>query len=243
MSADNTLCVNNVSFTVKGKSILKDISLKVCSGDIIGILGPNGAGKTSLFQIIAGLIHPNIGTIKHNNHDITLQPIYHRAQNGITYLPQDSSIFKGLSVEQNILAALESNPTLTPQAHSHGLETLLKDFKLTHLRHNPSTTLSGGERRRVEIARCLALNPEFILLDEPFSGLDPIAIQATLTQIRMLCKRKIGLLITDHNVSETLKICTQIYILNQGEILTQGSAQHVMQHPDVRQLYLGNHSN
>lgn len=239
MHLTRELFVQNITYHIKKQHILNQVSMAIKRGEIVGLLGPNGAGKTSLFQIISGLVMGHQGHIKLDNHLITYNPIHHRAQQGIAYLPQDTSIFRGLSVEKNIWAALESLKHHSYESRREKLDTLLKKFNLLHLRNRQATLLSGGECRRVEIARCLALDPNFILLDEPFTGLDPMAIQSTKNQIRLLAKDNIGILITDHNVSDTLNICDKIYILHQGRILTQGKPDEITQHPLVRKIYLG----
>jgi lipopolysaccharide export system ATP-binding protein len=239
MHVTSELVVQNISYHIKKQHILDQVSIDIKRGEIVGLLGPNGAGKTSLFRIISGLIMQHQGHIKLNDLNITHNPIHHRAQQGIAYLPQDISIFRGLSVEKNIWAALECLKHCSHQTKREKLDTLLKQFNLLNLRNRQASVLSGGECRRVEIARCLALNPNFILLDEPFTGLDPMAIQSTKHQIRLLANDNIGVLITDHNVSDTLNICDKIYILHQGRILTQGNPDQIIQHPLVRKIYLG----
>ena len=236
----SVLTAENITYQAKKKFILESVSIELKQGEVVGVLGPNGAGKTSLFHILSGLILNHQGQIILDDQNLTRTPIHQRAQNGIVYLPQDPSIFRGLSVQDNIWAALELNKDLSDENKSDHLNHLLKAFNLTSLRSKHGALLSGGERRRVEIARCLALNPSFILFDEPFTGLDPMAIQITNQQINDLKNRNIGVLITDHNVQDTLKICDRIYILNQGSVLTSGSTESVIEHPEVKPIYLGN---
>jgi lipopolysaccharide export system ATP-binding protein len=218
--------------------VLKGIDLTVSTGEAVGLLGPNGAGKTTCFSIITGLILPDSGKIFVDDLNITDAPMYKRARMGISYLPQDSSIFRGLNVEENILAALERVES-DPDRQQERLEQLLDEFGITHLREAPSVTLSGGERRRVEIARSLAINPDFLFLDEPLAGIDPIAVQDVKDIIKRLKNRNIGILITDHNVRETLDVVDRAYIIAEGKVLTEGNSEHVINHPDVRRVYLG----
>ena len=202
------------------------------------MLGPNGAGKTTCFSIVTGLVLADSGRIFLDDFDITDYPMYRRARMGISYLPQDASIFRGLSVEDNILAALEL-VEFDPDHQQERLDELLDEFGITHLREAPSVALSGGERRRVEIARSLAINPDFLFLDEPLAGIDPIAVQDVKGIIKRLKIRNIGILITDHNVRETLEIVDRAYIIADGKVLTEGDSAHVINHPDVRRVYLG----
>ncbi|MEI6628957.1 MAG: LPS export ABC transporter ATP-binding protein, partial [Alphaproteobacteria bacterium] len=210
----------------------------ISTGEAVGLLGPNGAGKTTCFSVITGLILPDSGKIFVDDLDVTDAPMYKRARMGISYLPQDSSIFRGLNVEENILAALERVES-DPDRQQERLEQLLDEFGITHLREAPSVTLSGGERRRVEIARSLAINPDFLFLDEPLAGIDPIAVQDVKDIIKRLKNRNIGILITDHNVRETLDVVDRAYIIAEGKVLTEGDSEHVINHPDVRRVYLG----
>ena len=204
----------------------------------MGLLGPNGAGKTTCFSIITGLILADSGRIFLDDIDITGEPMYKRARMGISYLPQDASIFRGLNVEDNIRAALELVES-DPDSQQERLEELLDEFGITHLREAPSVTLSGGERRRVEIARSLAINPDFLFLDEPLAGIDPIAVQDVKDIIKRLKTHNIGVLITDHNVRETLDVVDRAYIIAEGKVLTEGDSAHIISHPDVRRVYLG----
>ena len=218
--------------------VLKGVDLTISTGEIVGLLGPNGAGKTTCFSIITGLIQADSGKITLDNLDITDAPMYKRARMGISYLPQDSSIFRGLNVEENILAALE-RVEHDPDHQQERLEQLLDEFGITHLREAPSVALSGGERRRVEIARSLAINPDFLFLDEPLAGIDPIAVQDVKDIIKRLKNHNIGILITDHNVRETLDVVDRAYIIAEGKVLTEGNSEHIINHPDVRRVYLG----
>lgn len=218
--------------------VLKGIDLSIHSGEAVGLLGPNGAGKTTCFSVITGLIMPDSGTIFLGDENITDLPMYERARKGISYLPQDASIFRGLNVEDNILAALERVEP-DPDHQQERLEELLNEFGITHLREAPSVALSGGERRRVEIARSLAIKPDFLFLDEPLAGIDPIAVQDVKDIIMRLKKHNIGILITDHNVRETLDIIDRAYIIAEGKVLTEGDSEHIIKHPDVRRVYLG----
>ncbi len=218
--------------------VLKGVDLTISTGEAVGLLGPNGAGKTTCFSIITGLILPDSGKIFVDDLDVTDAPMYKRARMGISYLPQDSSIFRGLNVEENILAALERVES-DPDRQQERLEQLLDEFGITHLREAPSVTLSGGERRRVEIARSLAINPDFLFLDEPLAGIDPIAVQDVKDIIKRLKNRNIGILVTDHNVRETLDVVDRAYIIAEGKVLTEGDSEHIINHPDVRRVYLG----
>ncbi|NNU79382.1 LPS export ABC transporter ATP-binding protein [Halovulum dunhuangense] len=230
--------VFNLGKSYRKRPVLRDVTLKVLRGEVVALLGPNGAGKTTCFYSIAGLVTPEAGTVLLDGEDVTLLPMYQRARKGIGYLPQEASIFRGLSVEGNIRAILE--------LHEHDrtkrdrmLEDLLAEFSITHLRRAPAVSLSGGERRRVEIARCLASQPSFVLLDEPFAGVDPIAVGEIRSLVRQLKTRGIGVLITDHNVRETLEIVDRAYILHDGTVLMSGSPQQVVQDDNVRRVYLG----
>jgi len=215
-----------------------DISLEVHSGEIVGLLGPNGAGKTTSFYMTVGLVPLDKGHILLDDRDLGKLPIHQRSRMGLSYLPQEPSIFRKLNVSDNIRAILELQKLL-PEQIEQRLEELLQELHITHLRYNPAVSLSGGERRRVEIARCLATNPRFILLDEPFAGIDPIAVLDIQRIIRFLAERNIGVLITDHNVRETLGICDRAYIINEGRVLAAGKPDEIIRNESVREVYLG----
>lgn len=219
--------------------VLRDISFHVQKGEAIALLGPNGAGKTTSFYMVAGLVRPDKGNVFLNNQDITNFPMYKRARMGIGYLPQEISIFRGMSVEENILAILEIH-IKNKEERNNRLEELLKDLSLLHLKKSAALSLSGGERRRTEVARALASNPIFILLDEPFAGVDPIAVNELREVIALLKQKGIGVLITDHNVRETLSSVDRAYIVYDGTILAQGAPSDIIEHPTVKQVYLGN---
>ncbi len=223
----------------KGREVVKSVSLQIQSGDIVGLLGPNGAGKTTCFYMILGLVKNDSGQIKLDDENIDRLPIHQRAKRGIGYLPQEASVFRSLSVEDNILAVLELRKDLNRQKRLQKLETLLDDFQIAHIRKIKGIALSGGERRRVEIARALANEPRFILLDEPFAGVDPISVIDIQSIIRQLADRKIGVLITDHNVRETLGICDRAYVMGEGTILADGDSVHILENKIVRKIYLG----
>ena len=234
------LTVRSVVKSFKKRTVVRGVSLDLCRGEAVGLLGPNGAGKTTVFYMITGLIPADEGSIKIDGKDVTKLPMYRRARLGIGYLPQEASIFRGLTVEQNILAVLE---TVEPdkRERQRQLDALLDEFRITRLRTSPAMRLSGGERRRVEIARSLATRPSFMLLDEPFAGIDPIAVNDIRALVRHLTQRGIGVLITDHNVRETLGICERAYIINHGRVIAEGSPQHVLSDEQVRRVYLGEH--
>jgi lipopolysaccharide export system ATP-binding protein len=233
-----SLIALSLNKTFKGRKIIRDISLLVHRGEAIGLLGPNGAGKTTLFYMITGLIRPDSGTILLDDYDVTRLPMYRRARLGIGYLPQEPSIFRGLSVEDNIRAVLEITQPDKHERHEE-LESLLAEFDIARLRKLPAIALSGGERRRCEIARALAGHPSFILLDEPFAGIDPIAIGEIRLLVQHLKRRGIGVLITDHNVRETLDLIDRAYIIHSGQLLTEGAPEKIVADPEVRRLYLG----
>jgi len=222
----------------KGRTVVNNVSATVKQGEIVGLLGPNGAGKTTTFYMVVGLIKPDEGTVFLNEEDITKLPMYKRAQMGIGYLPQEASVFRSLSVEDNILAVLEMTK-LSKEERLLKLESLLDEFNLQLVRKNNGDSLSGGERRRTEIARALAVDPKFILLDEPFAGVDPIAVEDIQTVVAKLKTKNIGILITDHNVNETLSICDRAYLLIEGKIFKHGTAEELAADEDVRRLYLG----
>ena len=228
----------NLGKSYKQRPVLREVSLSVQRGEVVGLLGPNGAGKTTSFYIVTGLIKPDYGTITLDGNDITELPMYRRARLGIGYLPQEASIFRGLSVENNIRAILEVVVEHTDQRETR-LEELLAEFSISHLRRTSALALSGGERRRVEIARALAADPNFILLDEPLAGIDPIAINDIRDLVLQLKDRGIGVLITDHNVRETLEIVDRAYILHDGKVLMDGGPDEIVTHKDVRRVYLG----
>mgnify|MGYP000132636746 CR=1 FL=1 len=232
------LRAENIKKKYGSRLVVKGVSIEVSQGEIVGLLGPNGAGKTTSFYMIVGLIRPNEGTVYLDDKDITALPMYKRAQLGIGYLPQEASVFRKLSVEDNILAVLEMiGASKTEQQEK--LESLLDEFGLQHVRKNRGDLLSGGERRRTEIARCLAVNPNFILLDEPFAGVDPIAVEDIQEIVFKLKEKNIGILITDHNVHETLRITDRAYLLFEGDILKAGSAEDLANDEQVRRVYLG----
>ncbi len=224
--------------TYRRRPVVKGVSLSVRRGEAVGLLGPNGAGKTTVFYMITGLIAADQGTIELDGEDVTLLPMYRRARRGIGYLPQEASIFRGLTVEENIRAILELR-VKSRSAREGQLRELLDEFQISHLRHSPAVALSGGERRRVEIARALAANPRYMLLDEPFAGIDPIAISDIRQLVRKLTSRGIGVLITDHNVRETLELIDRALIIHDGRVLTEGSPREIVNNPDVRRHYLG----
>jgi lipopolysaccharide export system ATP-binding protein len=233
-----TLRIQNIKKSYKNKNVVKDISLEISSGEIIGLLGPNGAGKTTSFYMIVGLIQPEHGSILVDKTDITKKPIHVRSQLGLAYLPQEPSIFRKMNVEENIISILELRK-LNKDDIKTKLNLLLNELGIEHIRKNSAISLSGGERRRVEIARCLATNPKFILLDEPFAGIDPIAVLDIQKIIKFLSSRGIGILITDHSVRETLGICNRAYIVNQGKIFTSGTPNEIVENENVKNIYLG----
>ncbi len=220
------------------RTVVDNSCIEVRQGEIVGLLGPNGAGKTTSFYMVVGLIKPDAGNVYLNDTDITRLPMYKRAQMGIGYLPQEASVFRKLSVEDNILAVLQMTK-LTPPQQKQKLEELLEEFRLTHVRKSNGDVLSGGERRRTEIARALAVNPKFILLDEPFAGIDPIAVEDIQGIVARLKFKNIGILITDHNVNETLSICDRAYLMFSGKLLKSGTAEELAEDEQVRKLYLG----
>ena len=235
---DGTLGVYNLGKSYRSRQVVQDVSLMVRRGEAVGLLGPNGAGKTTVFYMITGLVRPDKGGIELDGHDVTHLPMYRRARLGIGYLPQEASIFRGLSVEDNIRAVLEVSEPDRDRRHAE-LESLLEEFDIKRLRKSPSIALSGGERRRCEIARALAGHPSFMLLDEPFAGIDPIAVGDIQNLVHHLKQRGIGVLITDHNVRETLGLIDRAYIIHSGHVLTEGSPEEIVDNPDVRRFYLG----
>lgn len=232
------LHTTDISKTYRGRQVVKTVSIEVNQGEIVGLLGPNGAGKTTSFYMIVGLVSPEEGKVYLDDIDITKMPMYKRAQLGIGYLPQEVSVFRKLSVEDNIMAILEMT-TLTKPQRQEKLEKLLEEFSLTHVRKNLGNRLSGGEKRRTEIARALATDPKFVLLDEPFAGVDPIAVEDIQSIVAELRNRNIGILITDHNVQETLSITDRAYLLFEGSILKAGTAEDLANDEQVRKVYLG----
>jgi lipopolysaccharide export system ATP-binding protein len=233
------LTATHLKKSYKKRTVLSDVSLQVNSGEAVGLLGPNGAGKTTCFYMIVGLIPTDSGNIDLNGEDITKFPIHQRARAGIGYLPQEASVFRKLTVAENIMAVLEVQGELDKPARKEKTESLLEELQITHIRDSLGISLSGGERRRVEIARALATEPSFILLDEPFAGVDPISVIEIQKIVTHLTEKNIGVLITDHNVRETLGICDRAYILNNGQILASGSPQTILTNKDVREVYLG----
>ncbi len=229
---------DNLQKSYKGRTVVNNVSIEVKQGEIVGLLGPNGAGKTTTFYMVVGLIKPDVGKVYLNEIDITKLPMYKRAQMGIGYLPQEASVFRKLSVEDNIMAVLEMTKLKKIERNAK-LETLLTEFNLHHVRKNNGDSLSGGERRRTEIARALAVDPKFILLDEPFAGVDPIAVEDIQAVVAKLKYKNIGILITDHNVNETLSICDRAYLLIEGKIFKHGTAEQLADDEQVRRLYLG----
>jgi lipopolysaccharide export system ATP-binding protein len=232
------LVVKNLRKSYKARTVVHDISLSIKDGEVVGLLGPNGAGKTTSFYMMVGLVPLDAGQITLNGENLSRMPIHLRARMGLAYLPQEPSIFRKLTVTENIMAVLELQD-LSDEARQERLESLLHDLHILHIRDNSAVSLSGGERRRVEIARCLASNPKFILLDEPFAGIDPIAVLDIQKIIRFLSSRNIGVLITDHNVRETLGICDRAYIVNEGTVFASGSPAEIVSNEDVREVYLG----
>ncbi len=232
------LIVEGLQKRYKSRYVVQDIALKVESGQVVGLLGPNGAGKTTSFYMIVGLVRADAGKITLNQEDISHFPMHNRAKMGLAYLPQEPSIFRKMTTAENILAILQLQK-LSPEQQQQRLEELLNDLNISHIRDSLGVSLSGGERRRVEIARCLAANPKFILLDEPFAGIDPIAVIDIQKIIKLLKQRNIGILITDHNVRETLGICDHAYIVNEGKIFASGTPSEIIDNQSVREVYLG----
>ncbi|MGL5110532.1 MAG: LPS export ABC transporter ATP-binding protein [Vibrio ordalii] len=233
------LKAEHLAKSYKKRKVVSDVSLQVESGQIVGLLGPNGAGKTTSFYMIVGLVARDEGKISIDDHDISILPMHSRSRLGIGYLPQEASIFRKLSVEENIMAVLETRETMTREERQDKLEDLLEEFHIQHIRHSTGMALSGGERRRVEIARALAANPQFILLDEPFAGVDPISVIDIKKIIQHLRDRGLGVLITDHNVRETLDVCEKAYIVSQGRLIAEGTPHDVLNNEEVKQVYLG----
>ncbi|BBV05786.1 LPS export ABC transporter ATP-binding protein [Providencia rettgeri] len=234
-----TLTAENLAKAYKKRKVVEDVSLEVKSGEIVGLLGPNGAGKTTTFYMVVGIVQRDAGKIMIDGEDISLLPLHERARRGIGYLPQEASIFRRLSVHDNLMAVLEIREDLSSQQRKERAEELMEEFSITHLRDNMGQSLSGGERRRVEIARALAANPKFILLDEPFAGVDPISVLDIKKIIQHLRDYGLGVLITDHNVRETLDVCERAYIVSQGHLIAHGSPTMILENEQVKRVYLG----
>jgi lipopolysaccharide export system ATP-binding protein len=233
------LSAQNLAKNFKGRDVVKDVSIEISQSQIVGLLGPNGAGKTTCFYMIVGLIQADRGRVLLDQKDMTQLPIHDRARHGLSYLPQESSIFRNLTVEENVLAILQARQELTREQTEEKLEQLLEEFSIEHIRNSKGMSLSGGERRRTEIARTLATDPKFILLDEPFAGVDPISVSDIKTIINQLKDRGIGILLTDHNVRETLDICEKAYIVSEGRVIADGDADAILCNEKVRSVYLG----
>jgi lipopolysaccharide export system ATP-binding protein len=236
-----TLTVRRLSKTLRRRQVVRDVSLEVAQGEVVGLLGPNGAGKTTSFYLVVGLIGADGGSVELAGRDVTHLPMHARARLGLGYLPQEPSVFRKLSVERNLLAVLETRPGLERAGRRLRAAALLRELGIAHLHDSPALALSGGERRRLEIARALALEPRVMLLDEPFAGVDPIAVSDIKRIVGHLRERGIGVLITDHNVRETLDICDRAYIINEGQVIAQGSPAELLQNAEVRAVYLGEH--
>ena len=233
------LRAEHLAKSYRSRRVVRDLSLRVESGEVVGLLGPNGAGKTTAFYMIVGLVSADAGRIFLDEEDLTHQPIHRRAQAGIGYLPQEASVFRRLSVADNVMAILETRPGLDRASREERLEQILGELRITHVRASLGISLSGGERRRVEIARALAAEPRFVLLDEPFAGVDPISVVDIQKIVRELADKGIGVLITDHNVRETLGVCTRSYIIGDGSVIAAGSAEEILANSQVREVYLG----
>lgn len=237
----SALVAEHLAKQYKSRAVVRDVSVEVKRGEIVGLLGPNGAGKTTSFYMIVGLVGSDAGSIRLDGQDITVLPMHRRARLGIGYLPQEASVFRKLTVAENILAILETRPHFTRQSRMRRLDELLEELNIARLRDSLGMSLSGGERRRVEIARALAAEPGFILLDEPFAGVDPLSVLDIQAIMRHLRDRGIGVLVTDHNVRETLGICERAYIMNDGQVIAHGTPEALLQDPQVRRVYLGEH--
>ncbi|MCG9963152.1 MAG: LPS export ABC transporter ATP-binding protein [Shewanella sp.] len=235
----NTLKAQNLAKSYKSRQVVKDVSLTVKTGQVVGLLGPNGAGKTTTFYMVVGLVKSDKGHIFIDDDDLTADPMHLRARKGIGYLPQEASIFRKLTVHDNIMAVLQTRKELNSDQREEALEQLLEEFHITHIRDSQGMSLSGGERRRVEIARALAANPKFILLDEPFAGVDPISVIDIKKIIEQLKSRGLGVLITDHNVRETLDVCEHAYIVSHGSLIAEGTPAEILDNQQVRAVYLG----
>lgn len=233
------LSAHNLAKSFKGRDVVKDVSIEISQSQIVGLLGPNGAGKTTCFYMIVGLIQADSGKVLLNQKDMTKLAIHDRARHGLSYLPQESSIFRNLTVEENVLAILQARQELTREERKKKLEQLLEEFSIVHIRNSKGMSLSGGERRRTEIARTMATDPKFILLDEPFAGVDPISVSDIKTIINQLKDRGIGILLTDHNVRETLDICEKAYIVSEGRLIADGDPSAILSNEKVRSVYLG----
>jgi lipopolysaccharide export system ATP-binding protein len=234
-----SLRANGLAKSYKSRQVVCDLSIEVANGEVVGLLGPNGAGKTTAFYMIVGLVPCDAGRIHLGDTDLTTLPMHKRARLGLGYLPQEASVFRRLSVENNVMAILETRNDLDRAAREQRLEELLEELRIGHVRKSLGLSLSGGERRRVEIARALAAEPQFMLLDEPFAGVDPLSVLDIQRIIRELTSRNIGVLITDHNVRETLGVCSRAYIVNQGTVIAAGTAEEILANPQVREVYLG----
>ncbi|MDB6104439.1 MAG: lipopolysaccharide export system ATP-binding protein [Gammaproteobacteria bacterium] len=234
-----SLRATGLAKSYKSRQVVRDLSIEVSNGEVVGLLGPNGAGKTTAFYMIVGLVPCDAGRIHLGETDLTTLPMHRRARLGLGYLPQEASVFRKLSVEDNVMAILETRDDLDRGAREQRLEELLEELRIGHVRRSLGLSLSGGERRRVEIARALAAEPRFMLLDEPFAGVDPLSVLDIQRIIRELTSRDIGVLITDHNVRETLGVCSRAYIVNQGTVIAAGSAEEILANPQVREVYLG----
>ncbi|WOT04688.1 LPS export ABC transporter ATP-binding protein [Shewanella youngdeokensis] len=237
--SQKTLTARNLAKSYKSRAVVQDVSLSVKTGQIVGLLGPNGAGKTTTFYMVVGLVQSDKGQIYIDEDDLTLDPMHLRARKGIGYLPQEASIFRKLSVRDNIMAVLQTRKDINNLQREEQLESLLEEFHITHIRDSQGMALSGGERRRVEIARALAANPQFILLDEPFAGVDPISVIDIKKIIQQLKSRGLGVLITDHNVRETLDVCEHAYIVSRGNLIAEGTPAEILDNQQVREVYLG----
>jgi len=235
---DDGLIINKISKTIGKKPIVRDVNLNIQKGEIVGLLGPNGAGKTTIFHMIVGLMKPETGSIYVDKTNVSNLPIYLRGQKGISYLPQEASIFRGMNVEDNLMSIIEIVET-NKNKHQILLENLLNEFDITHVRKSKSVVLSGGERRRLEIARTLASKPNYLLLDEPLTGIDPVSVEEIKIMIKKLKNKNIGILITDHNVRETLKIVDKVYILNEGTIFFEGNPEDAIKNEKIKKFYLG----
>ncbi len=239
-NSPQTLCIKHLAKNYNKRWVVKDVSFTMQSGEVVGLLGPNGAGKTTSFYMVVGLVRMDKGEIHLDDLDLSHLAMHERARQGIGYLPQEASIFRKLTIAENIMAILETRKDLNKQQRQQRLTELLEDFKIMHIKDSLGMSVSGGERRRAEIARALAANPKFMLLDEPFAGVDPISVGDIKEIIRELKQRGIGVLITDHNVRETLAICERAYIVSEGSVIAQGSPQDVLSNEKVREVYLGN---